>query len=286
MITGAGSPEVAVTGGCVMRRATAFLGLAALLVWGACGNDEAARRVEATTSTPPESWDLVVISDSALGDGTNAGTNMAVPEAYARFIESDLGVEVNIVSFYYGGSTSQQVLDEMRGNESMSTALRSAEAILLWVPYGELKTVCPWRPAAYKPGPGTSEEYAACGAAMAESYGADADAIMSELVALRSPTDALVRTINLWVPFVPTFEAMELGPVVRANFDTLNDGLVAAATAHDIQIVDANEALMGLDGAGDPVTLGYVQAGDELHLTEQGVSEVARLLRELGYEHR
>lgn len=227
-------------------------------------------------------WTMVTISDSALGKGRGQDDVVAA-DAYARWIEQDLGVRVAVHPFFYGGSTSGFVLQQIRSNESLRDALRLADVIVFDVPMGEGKDLCPWDAARYRPGPGTPAEYRACGAKLVASYAADAAAIVDEIVSLRSPADVVIRTTDLWDLFYPTYQAMGLGTVTHDMFVALNAGLTRAAAAHGIPVAQARSTFMGPDGTTDPVAAGDVQP-DELHLTDQGITKLAGLLRELGYE--
>jgi hypothetical protein len=178
------------------------------------------------SASPEPRWLLVTISDSTLGIGQG---DVAAADVYADRIEHDLGVAVTVRSFFYGGSTSGQILSEVRTSTSLRDAIANADGILLDVPLGELKELCPWDDVSYAPGPGTPAEYAACGAEMAMRYEADAGAIMDEIVALRSPAEALIRTTELWKPFYPTFESLGLGPATHQNFLAIWAGLGRAA---------------------------------------------------------
>ena len=228
-------------------------------------------------SAAPTVVTLVGISDSLVG-----GDPGDIGDRYARLIEADLDVVVSIRWFFYGGSTSSFVLDRIRTDTTLRDALASADVIVFNVPLGALKDVCPWEDADYQPAPGSPEEYRQCGAAMAAAYAADAEAIMSEIDALRRP-DALVRTTNSYVLFYPRFEDLGLADVVVDNFRSINAALEAAAEDHGIPVADAFTAFMGVDGTADPVAEGYVSA-DQMHATSAGGQRLAELWRDLGYE--
>ncbi len=224
-------------------------------------------------------WDMVVISDSVLEIGGSVG----VAADYASWIEKDLGVDVRVRSFFFGGATSGYVLEKLRSDTSLRDAVAAADVILFAVPMGEAKELCPWNAAAYKPAPGSLAEYEACASKFAASYGADAEAIVGEIVSLRSPADALIRAIDMYQLFYPAYQAMGLGPVIHDMWVELNAGLTHAAAAYGIPVAKVYATIMGPDGTTDPVAAGDVQR-EQLHLTKQGVAKVALLLRALGYE--
>ena len=224
---------------------------------------------------------MVTISDSALGKGRGQDDVVAA-DAYAKWIEQDLGVRITVHAFFYGGSTSGFVLQKIRSDASLRAAVQSADVIVFSVPTGEGKDLCPWDSARYLPAPGSQAEYRACGAKMAESYAGDSEAIVAEIVSLRGPADALIRAIDLWDLFYPTYRTMGLGTVTHDMFVALNAALTRAAADHGIPVANARSTFMGPDGTTDPVAAGDVQP-DERHLTNQGITKLAGLLRELGY---
>jgi hypothetical protein len=242
----------------------------------------AAATAAASPARTSPGWTMVTISDSALGKG-RWQDDVVAADAYAKWIEQDLGVRVTVHPFFYGGSTSGFVLQQIRSDPSLRAALQSADVILLTVPSGEGKDLCPWDAAGYRPAPGTPAEYRACGKQLAASYAANAAAIVDEIVAVRSPADALIRAIDRWDVFYPTYQAMGLGTVTHDVSVALNAGLTRAAAAHGIPVAQAHATFMGPDGTTDPVAAGDVQR-DELHLTDQGITTLASLLRGLGYE--
>ena len=242
----------------------------------------AAATAAASPATTSPGWTMVTISDSALGKGLWPNDVVAA-DAYAKWIEQDLGVRVTVHPFFYGGSTSGFVLQKIRSDASLREALQSADVIVFTVPSGEGKDLCPWDAAGYRPAPGTPAEYRACGKQLVASYAANAAAIVDEIVALRSPADALIRATDRWDVFYPTYQAMGLGTVTHDMSVALNAGLTRAAAAHGIPVAQAHATFMGPDGTTDPVAAGDVQR-DERHLTDQGITTLAGLLRGLGYE--
>ncbi|MCU0479403.1 MAG: hypothetical protein MUE92_11805, partial [Chloroflexi bacterium] len=152
---------------------------------------------------------MVTISDSALGKG-RWQDDVVAADTYAKWIEQDLGVRVTVHPFFYGGSTSGFVLQQIRSDASLREALQSADVILFTVPSGEGKDLCPWDAAGYRPAPGTPAEYRACGRQLVANNAANAAAIIDEIVAVRSPADALIRAIDRWDVFYPTYQAMGL----------------------------------------------------------------------------
>jgi len=118
---------------------------------------------------------------------------------------------------------------------------------------------------------------------MVEAYAANATAIMDEILSLRSPSDALIRTTNLWDFFYPRFLQLGLRDVTHQIYTNIDAALASAAADHAIPMADARTAFMGADRTEDPVAAGYIQA-DELHVTQLGADRLGQLLFDLGYD--
>jgi hypothetical protein len=235
----------------------------------------------ATGPASPASWTMITISDSVLGQGRGLD-DVAAAQTYADFMASDLDVDLGVHAYYYGGSTSSYILDQIRTTPSLRTAISSADVVVFIVPIGELKEDCPWDAGKYQPAPGTPDEYAACGATMVANYAADASAIMDEITSLRTPSKGMIRGVNLWDFFYPQLGALGVGDVTHQIFTNINDAFMTAATGHGIPVADARTGFMGAYATGDPVAGGFVQA-DGVHPTQQGTDTMGELLRDLGY---
>jgi hypothetical protein len=232
-----------------------------------------------TGSPSTTGWDYVVLGDSAFAAPDDVTT---VADAQARLIDREFGVTTNVYWAYYPGTTSARILDELRSNEQLREAIRSAELVLFDVPVGQLKQTIPWDQAAYKPLPGSPERFRKGMAKMLPDYRRDAVAIVGEIVSLRDPADASIRAIDLWQLGYPGFREMGLGAVMRTAWLRMNKAVDEACAAQGVPVVDAYTAIMGPDGRTDPVAAGMILP-DQMHLTDKGVALLAGLLHEAGY---
>lgn len=247
----------------------------------ACGGSETAAAGSAipTPSASTTQWDYVVLGDSVFAAPDDVTT---VAHAQARLIERDLGVDTKVYWAYYPGTTSARILDEVRSNDSLRAAIRSAELVLFDVPVGQLKQTVPFDLEAYKPLPGTPERYRKGMARMLVDYRRDARAIVTEIVALRSPSEASIRAIDSWQLGYSGFRELGVGDVMRTAWLRMNKAVDEACAAQGVPVVDAYTAFMGQDGRTDPVAAGTILP-DQMHLTEKGIAELAELLHETGY---
>jgi hypothetical protein len=247
----------------------------------ACG-DTGGQAAGTATPTPTAStarWDYVVLGDSAFQTPDESAT---VADAQARLIKRDVGADVKVEWYYYPGTTSARILYELRFNESLREAIRSAEVVLFDIPVGQLKEEVPWDDSAYVALPGSAARYRRGMARMFPDYRRDAEAIVAEITSLRSPSEASIRAIDVWQLGFRGFRELGVGDVMRQAWRRMNRAVDAACAAHGVTVVDAYTAFGGPEGTRDPVNAGIVLP-DQMHLTDKGIAKLAKLLHEEGY---
>jgi hypothetical protein len=191
-------------------------------------------------------------------------------------------VDTKVYWAYYPGTTSARVLDELRYNKALREAIRTAEVVLFDVPVGEMKQAVPFDYEAYRPLPGSPERYRKGMARMLVDYRRDARAIVDEIVSLRSPSEASIRTIDFWQVGYSGFRELGVGAVMRKAWLRMNEAVDEACAARGVPVVDVYTAFMGPDGRTDPVAAGDILP-DQMHLTDKGIAKLAELLHEEGY---
>ena len=218
-------------------------------------------------------WDWVVIGDSTVG-----GMVYRMPKS----LEQDLGVKVKSHVWSKSGWSSEGVLRALRTDEKLRQNLRDADAITFIVPRfvfqvpAETYLLSP-------PGSCGGADNQDCLRQALKLFEADVDAIIAEIVALRSPSDALIRAMDAHT-YWPVAESKQKGTFEGLNgyWKAANDYLLQAASAYGIPVARVNEAFNGPNGDEDPRDRGYV-IPDALHPSEKGADLMAELIRELGY---
>jgi hypothetical protein len=179
-------------------------------------------------------------------------------------------------------STTFDNISKLRTNEQLRQDLQEAEVITFLIPLGVLS------------GPMQTfsrGEPGACGGAdnqdcLREAYAtymADTDSIIAEIVALRSPSEALIRLHDTWL--LKVRESQEAGSfeMYQGYLTDANAHVVDVATDHGIPVARFYDAFMGKYGSEDPRDLGLVLP-DGIHPSVEGSTLMAELLRDLGYE--
>ena len=247
-----------------------------LVATGCSASPEAATASTTASAAERPVWDLVVMGDSVL-NGIGFLVSRAVADAQDVDIRQHTWINPDLGSYAKGGERSADLLERLRTDEGLRADLSEAEIIVFDVPMGVLNDTCTG-----DPGGGTVETAEACMAEGSAAYRADVGPIFDELVALRDPSEAMIRVTDVWQFFYPTFQAAGTYDVARSTWREMNGAVIGAADQHGIAVSRAYDAFTGPEGDRDPVAAGDV-VGDEVHLTDQGQARLADLIVELGF---
>jgi lysophospholipase L1-like esterase len=215
-----------------------------------------ARRGTAAATDAPVAWDYVALGDSlAVGVGANRG----YVDRYAAHIESDTGARVDVLNLGQSGQTSSELLHALRNDESMRRALGGAEVVTFNIGINDLGHAGQ----AYENGQCGGGDGQECLREAVEKLEENWDAIVADILSLRSTEDTVIRTAGLgYTPRVgKTFEPY----VARVNHH-----IAVTAAAHNIPYAQPH-----LDG-------GHISS-DGVHPNDAGYAVIADRLRGLGY---
>ena len=248
---------------------------ALVLLAGACA-PPGTPAVTPTEATP--TWDYVALGDSVPAGYGVGGRSYVV--YYAEHMEADLGVKVTVHNWGGGGLSSDGLLVMLRNNQELRNAISEAEVVTFYIG-GNDEVGMEYL---YRTGTCGGADNLDCCRETLTSFSANYDAIIAEILSLRSTTDAIIRTANLYFPFVN--EHKELG--IYEDFkkhchEAFSEHIVQAASEHNIPVARVYLAFNGPNGDEDPTDKGYIQSDGE-HPSEAGHRLIADLHRELGYE--
>lgn len=227
---------------------------------------------EATVPTDEGSlkpWDLVVFGDSMT---------WFWPKIYADHIEADLGVTVTLHDWSRSNRHSTQLLYILQTDEELRSLLSEAEVIAFDIPAKHV------RQATYSYDAGT------CGGSDDQDclreglalYEADVDAILDEILSLRSTEDALIRTMDYYLSGVNQLQRAGTYEVLYPYYSECCDYLAEAASQRNIPVARVHLAFNGPNGDEDPADKGFI-GNDGIHVGPEGATVIAGLYRELGY---
>lgn len=237
---------------------------ALVLLAGACSppGTPAATPTEATPT-----WDYVALGHGIPGGVGVGGRSYVV--YYAEHMEADLGVKVTLHRWTRGGQTSGGLLHALRNDEELRSDISEAEVVTFFT----------W------PGPGycAGVDREDCFEEPLPTFRANLDAIIAEILSLRSTSDTIIRTVDWFYPYVNENKERGVFEDCKRCLEALNEQVVQAASEHNIPVARTYSVFNGPDGDEDARDKGYVQA-DGIHPSEAGHRLIADLHRELGYE--
>lgn len=235
----------------------------------------AATATPTVTNTPtPEAAPYRYV---AIGDSISTGIWHwpGFVGAYADHIENDTGRVVTVDNRAVNGLTSGELLNAVRTNQAMRNALRDADVITWSIGGNDLRGAR----TAYKEeecGGGDNQD---CLRDVEEQVADDWDDIIDEVLALRG-SDTIVRTMDIYNPYVDDDKADGDFAVFKGYVDGLNQQLRSAAQGAGIPVAGVYAAFNGASGEQDAVQ--YITF-DGLHPDTGGHAVIAGLLRAFGY---
>jgi lysophospholipase L1-like esterase len=155
---------------------------------GGSREDEKPRRASAGRATA--SWDYVALGDSlAAGVGAERG----YVDRYAAHLRNDAGAQIRVTNLGVSGQTSSELLDALRGGESMRRAIAGAEVVTFNIGLNDLGRAG----AAYEEGTCGGEDGEECLREAVQTVKDNWDAIATEILGLRSTGGTIIRTPGL-----------------------------------------------------------------------------------------
>jgi lysophospholipase L1-like esterase len=205
----------------------------------------------------PATWNYVALGDS-LAVGVDARRGYV--ERYAAHIESDTGARVEVLNLGVSGQTSSELLYTLRNDESMRRALSTAEVVTFNIGINDLGHAGE----AYESRDCDGGDGQECLRAAVENLEKNWEAIVAELLSLRSPEDTIIRTTGLGYT-----------PRVAGIFEPY----VAEVNRH----IATTTAIYGIPYAQTSLDKRDMSS-DGVHPNDAGYEVIAHRLRELGYD--
>jgi lysophospholipase L1-like esterase len=244
---------------------------------------------QGTTLAAPASWDYVALGDS-LATGFGAFTGY-VPR-YEAHIETDTGVAVTRTNLGRNGWTSSQLLSALRSDPTFRRATREAEIVTWNIGGNDLRAARN----SYKKGTCGGRDNQDCLRASVATLKSNWTAITAEVLELRSTRPTIIRTMDIYNPYVRTDIVSDTWlndcrmndcrmndfQVFKIYFDQANRHIATTSNTKGIPYAQVYLAFNGLYGDEDPKSKGYLSF-DGLHPNNTGHRVIAGELQKLGY---
>lgn len=243
-------------------------------------------RANGGTPPPPQATELVY---TALGDSLATGifASQGYVPRYWTALEAETKAKVTLVNLGRNGWTSSDLLNAVKTNEQFRSSIAKAQ-IVTWNiggnDFNRVRTI-------YKTRSCGGADNQDCLKGAVAAFKLNWDAIMAEILALRSRNNTLMVTMDIYNPYV----AIDLGADTWADdggrsdfevfypyFRAANDHIAATAAANNVPMARVAAAFNGGIGSEDPRAKGYI-AADGLHPNDKGHEVIATLMRELSF---
>jgi lysophospholipase L1-like esterase len=216
----------------------------------------AAERGGAAVTNASASWDYVALGDSlAVGIGARRG----YVDRYASYIRTDTDAHVNVVNLGQSGQTSIQLLHALRSDRSMRQTLSAAEVITFNIGINDLGQAGE----AYRNGTCGGENSEECLRTAVETFEENWDAVIAELLSLRSTGNTMIRTAG--IGYTPRVDE-----VFKPYVEEANRHVATTAANNDIPYAQ-------------PYLSKQYISPDGVHPNDNGYEVIAGQLRKLGY---
>jgi lysophospholipase L1-like esterase len=206
---------------------------------------------------------------TVLGDSSSWG----FPPYYGKYIEEDLGVKVQRVSWAQGGYTSAQVLQQLRDDPQVRLDVSQSQVVTF---YGNPLGLIGTRIASS----GTSASYD-CSLQAVSAYKAELAAMADEILSLRRGQPTLIRTYTRFMPFYRLWREQGQFEEYQRCVAALDAAILQVGKERGILAADTGLALNGPNHDQDPNDKGYLYDG--VHENDAGAQVVAEVFRKLGY---
>src|SRR5918998_3288385 len=240
---------------------------------------------QGTTLAAPTSWDYVALGDS-LATGYGAFIKGYVPR-YEAYVETDTGVAVTRTNLGQNKWSSSQLLLALRSDPTFLRATREAEIVTWNIGGDDFRGA----PTPYKNGTCGGVDNQDCLRASVATLKTNWTAITAEVLELRSTSDTIVRTMDIYNPYVRTDIVSDTWQndgglndfqVFKRYVDKVNRHIATTAYTEGVPYAPVYLAFNGPNGDEDPRSKGYLSF-DGLHPNNTGHRVIADELRMIGY---
>jgi len=243
----------------------------------------------ASRAAPVAAADLVIYT--ALGDSLAFGA-LAPPlrgyvYRYRNDIAADTGATVILYDLGVPGWTSHDLRSALEGN-FLFRALVAKSKVVTWnIGGNDLRAARN----SYKGGSCGGLYNQDCLKAAVTTFKANWNVIMGAILSLRSPSNTIIRTMDIYNPFVVVDSHSDTWPndgglndfqVLKPYLDQVNSHIATTASLYGVPYAPVYTAFNGPTGTEDPIAKGYI-AFDAFHPNGTGHAVIANLLRLLGY---
>jgi lysophospholipase L1-like esterase len=221
-------------------------------------------------------WNYTALGDS-LADGVLA--QQGYVQRYATYVNTDTGANVNTTNLGVPGWHSGDLLNAIENDAAFRTSITGAKVITWDIGGDDLANAHSHFTQGTCGGPDNLD----CIRTAVTNFQHNWSAIISNILTLRSTSDTVIRTMDIYNPYVASDMKAGTFDTLEPFLDQVNNYIHSTSAAAGIPVANVHQAFNGSDGKTDPGTLGLI-AVDGFHPNDAGHKVIADQLRTLGYQ--
>jgi lysophospholipase L1-like esterase len=237
-----------------------------------------------------EQWRYTALGDS-LATGYTSPTGGYVLR-YKNGIQADTGAAVLLSNYGFNGRSSSGLLNALRTDLAMQMSVNQSNVITWDIGLNDFMNARN----SYKNKKCGGSDNQDCLRSMVASFKTNWTGIISEITFRASPMTAVIRTMDIYNPWVKADMAKntiqdtkEAAPnkgtdfqVLKYYIDQMNAHIAVTSSSNNIPTAGIYSAFNGTGGNEDPIAKGLMNT-DGLHPSEAGYQLISDKLRAIGY---
>jgi lysophospholipase L1-like esterase len=228
------------------------------------------------TRSAPTTWQYTALGDSlAVGVLDSQGGYV---RRYDNDIATDTGVTVSLTDLGVNGAHSADLLKSLENDLNFRSHVSSSQ-VVTWDIGGDdlLHAINLFR----NDQCGGADNQDCLHSAVA-TFMPNWDAIVQQILTLRDKNKTIIRTMDIYNPFVAALMVQGTFSTVEPYLDQVNQHIASSAKANGIPMAQVHLSFNGPNGDQDPVAKGLITV-DGIHPNDNGHKTIADALRALGY---
>lgn len=217
---------------------------------------------------------------AALGDSLAAGAlaQLGYVPRYATYINTDTGATVTTLNLGIPGWQSSDLLNALQNDPAIRSQVSGAQVVTWDIGGNDLSNAHD----SFVNNTCGGADNQDCFRSAVTTFEANWDAIVVELLKLRDPSKTILRTMDIYNPYVASDMQAGTFTTVEPYLDQVNNHIHDNANTNNIPVAAVHTAFNGADGTQDPASLGLI-AADGFHPNDAGHKVIADQLRVLAY---
>src|SRR5262245_40318575 len=207
---------------------------------------------------------------TALGDSLATGylATAGYAPRYQSDIQTDTGVSAVLYNLGQNGWASGNLLNALRTNSIFQNAVTQSDVITWDIGLNDFKNAR----ANYKNGGCGGSDGQNCLRSMVTTFKSNWDGIVQEILLRRSAFNTIIRTIDIYDPWVNVDKSANSFPdkrepayakgndfqVLEYYLDQLDNHIATTTTNNSIPLAKVHAAFNGINGDEDPIAKGYI----------------------------